>query len=143
MDAIGLDSPLGGPHDAALRARASSTGPSCRALRLRAGIDAQALGDEIERLWLETRGPHRSSMVALSVVQTCGRSVDERERDALRLLRLEADGVDPAPSGARLLATLVSVDVAEHLLLLAAAPAALDALVARLSQRYPLAALFT
>jgi hypothetical protein len=114
------------------------------ALRLHAGVDADRLESELARLWEETGPRRRGRGVELSVVETCGRNPADRERDAMRLLRLEADR---SASGSRtepLRATLVSLDSADHLLLIAA-PAAcgaavLSGLVAGLSRLYPFAA---
>lgn len=136
----------GGTHAAeALRPIASrdDAAPVRVALRLAASIDAEALGDELARLWTERCALRRgAARVELSVVETCGRSPAERERDALRLLDAETRAVRPAGT---LRATLVSLGTRDHLLLLAAAPGALalQALgrtAADLERLYPLAA---
>lgn len=89
-------------------------------MRLSAEVDADALVEDLARLWADAPSRTRAaSRVELSVVETCGRSAADRERDALRLLHAEADG---PPCTAALRATLVSLAAGEHLLLLAASP---------------------
>ncbi len=108
------------------------------ALRLSAHIDAEALCEQLAVLWRDAlRRPRGGSGVELSIVEICGRSRGDRERDAIRLLRTET-----APTACALRATLVSLDPGEHLLMLAAAAhpgavAPLAALVAELGRQYP------
>jgi hypothetical protein len=109
------------------------------ALRLSAVIDADALVEDLARLWRDAPCRTRvASRVELSVVETCGRSAADRERDALRLLHAEADG---PPCTAALRATLVTLAAGEHLLLLSASPkvgaTGLVALADGLARRYP------
>ena len=82
--------------------------------------------------------PRAASRVELSVVEICGRSSADRERDALRLLRTETP-----PGAGTLRATLVSLGPLEHLLMLAAgeqpaADGALALLAAELGRRDPM-----
>ena len=134
MDALAHE-----PTPVAPRA-ARSAGGDVRALRLSGAPDARSLGEELERTWIEARGAHRAAAFALSLVETCGRTRAERERDARRLLRLEAD-VPGLASRGRLRATLVGIDPQDHLLLLTGAPDVLDAAVERLARRWPVAPL--
>jgi hypothetical protein len=107
------------------------------ALRLSGQVDADALCDRLAGIWREVlRRPRAASRVELSVVEICGRSSADRERDALRLLRTETP-----PGAGALRATLVSLGPLEHLLMLAAGeqqspggPLAL--LAAELGRRY-------
>jgi hypothetical protein len=117
--------------------------PSSLTVRLRTDVDTDALREHLARLWCEQGGRRRArSGVELSVVETCGRSPGERERDALRLLGLEAASRRDAASGVPLRATLVSVDARDHLLLLAAPAegggAMLRPILAGLRERYAL-----
>jgi hypothetical protein len=102
------------------------------ALRLPEPVDAELLREQIAALWPRggTRGT-RSRRIELSVVETCGRTPDEREHDALRLLRAEAD--TPGPMGL-LRATLVRLSASEHLLLLTAVATPSDGLIALASE---------
>jgi hypothetical protein len=80
--------------------------------------------------------------VALSLVETCGRSRDARERDALRLLEAEASAWPVRAPGAVLRAVLVRLDRTDHLLLLAApeargAAGRLAAVAAEVARLYP------
>jgi hypothetical protein len=114
------------------------------ALRVHAGIDPDRLADELGRVWRDAGGTRREAVgVALSVVETCGRDADERERDALRVLSDERRTASPRGT---LRATLVSLGSREHLLLLAAAPGAtalqaLSAIAEDLERLYPIATL--
>ena len=109
------------------------------ALRLSGQVDADALCERLAGIWREVlRRPRAASRVELSVVEICGRSSGDRERDALRLLRTETP-----PGAGALRATLVSLGPLEHLLMLAAGeqPAAagpLARLAAELGDRYPM-----
>jgi hypothetical protein len=86
------------------------------ALRLSGQVDADALCDRLAGIWREVlRRSRAASRVELSVVEICGRSSADRERDALRLLRTETP-----PGAGALRATLVSLGPLEHLLMLAA-----------------------
>lgn len=128
------------------------------ALRLQAGVDVDLLAAQLRELCTTEPGPRgqahalggsRQTAVALSVVETFGRSRAERERDALRLVELESrDACDlPRADSPRepLRATLVSVDTFEHLLLLhaplARGRALLEAVTTGLGLLYPVAAL--
>jgi hypothetical protein len=117
------------------------------ALRIAPGPDADALGEQLPRLWRARAAPRRGARrIELSIVETCGRSREERERDALRLLQAEAAGAPWAGERDTLRATLVSVDTDEHLLLLAAgsgavAAGAVAAVVSELARLYPVAML--
>ncbi len=112
------------------------------ALRLSAGVDVDRLADELGHAWRAARGARRDTAgIALSVVETCGRTPDERERDALRVLRDECHATGPRGT---LRATLVSLGAREHLLLLAAAPGAaalgaLRSIAEDLERLYPIA----
>jgi hypothetical protein len=112
------------------------------ALRLSTGIDPERLAEELGRAWRSLGGTRRDAVgVALSIVETCGRDADERERDALRVLSDECRAANPRGT---LRATLVSLGSREHLLLLAAAPGAtalqaLSAIVEDLERLYPIA----
>lgn len=138
--------PPGGCPNRPAAAAPIGDGTARLALRLHAGIDTDRLESELARLWQQRAGTRRNgSGVEMSVVETCGRNSIDRERDAMRLLRLEAEQPGTGNRGEPLRATLVSVDSADHLLLLAA-PAACSAavlcgLVAELARLYPFAAL--
>jgi hypothetical protein len=112
------------------------------ALRIGAGIDAERLGDELGRAWRASGGARRDAAgVAMSVVETFGRTPVERERDALRLLDDERRA---AGLHGTLRATLVSLGARDHLLLLAAAPGvaawqALRTIAEELGRHYPIA----
>jgi hypothetical protein len=112
------------------------------ALRIGAGVDPDRLGVELRRAWRDAGGTRRDATgVALSIVESCGRTPTERERDALRLLDDERRAAGPHGT---LRATLVGLRPAEHLLLLAlapgaAAPQALPAIAEALARRYPVA----
>jgi hypothetical protein len=115
------------------------------ALRLHADVDTDLLETELSRLW-QAAGPRRCCCgVELSIVETCGRNPADRERDAMRLLRLEADQSGSGSRKEPLRATLVSLDLTDHLLLLAApaacSAAVLSGLVAELSRLYPFASI--
>lgn len=109
------------------------------ALRLSGQVDADALCERLAGIWREVlRRPRAASRVELSVVEICGRSSGDRERDALRLLRTETP-----PGAGALRATLVSLGPLEHLLMLAAgeqptAVGPLAMLAAELGHRYPM-----
>lgn len=113
------------------------------ALRLHASIDAEQLREQLRRWWQPPTCRRRSTpSVMLSVVETCARSRQDRERDALKLLRLEADAHPRGEPHEGLRATLVSLDATEHLLLLvvdpgAASAAGLPALSSALAHHYP------
>jgi hypothetical protein len=118
-------------------------GTGTMALRLSATLDPDLLREQLGVCWQASGGRRRDrSTFAMSVVESCARSRQARERDALRLLALEAADA-PAFEGRDFLrATLVSLDAAEHLLLLAVAPkectaALLRHLVDELARRYP------
>lgn len=125
----------------AVRAANGDLGPAPRvALRVSAEVDADVLVEDLAGLWRDALAHRRaSSRVELSVVETCGRSAADRERDALRLLHAEVDG---PPCAAALRATLVTLGAGEHLLLLAASAklgqVGLAALVDGLGRRYRL-----
>jgi len=140
--------------------RPSSAAPASHriALRLQAGVDADLLAAQLRELC--TAEPNRSGQppplgrsretaVALSVVETCGRSRAERERDAYRLVEIESrDCADLQRSDSPrepLRATLVSVDTFDHFLLLdsplARGRALLEAITTGLGLLYPVAAL--
>ncbi|MCX7231546.1 MAG: hypothetical protein NTW15_21515 [Burkholderiales bacterium] len=140
--------PASPPHSP----RAATAAPRCEdgcgpdgadapriALRLSGQVDADALCERLAGIWREVlRRPRVASRVELSVVEICGRSSGDRERDALRLLRTETP-----PGAGALRATLVSLGPLEHLLMLAAGeqPAAagpLARLAAELGHRYPM-----
>lgn len=112
------------------------------ALRLSTGIDPERLADDLGRAWRRLGGTRReAARVALSIVETCGRTAHERERDALRVLSDERRAASPRGT---LRATLVSLGSREHLLLLAAAPGAtalqaLSAIAEDLERLYPIA----
>lgn len=127
-------------------------------LRLQAGVDADLLAAQLRELCtaepsglgrVPPLGRSRQTAVALSVVETCGRSRAARERDALRLVELEShDRADLHRSDSPrepLRATLVSVDTFDHFLLLdaplARGRALLEAITTELGQFYPVAAL--
>ena len=107
-----------------------------------AGVDAQRLSDELGRAWRARGGTRRDAPgVAMSIVETCGRTAADRERDALRLLDEERRAAGPQGT---LRATLVSLGAGDHLLLLAAAPGAappqaLTTIVEDLGRMYPIA----
>ncbi len=109
------------------------------ALRLSGQVDADALCERLAGIWREVlRRPRAATRVELSVVEICGRSSGDRERDALRLLRTETP-----PGAGALRATLVSLGPLEHLLMLAAgeqptAVGPLAMLAAELGHRYPM-----
>jgi hypothetical protein len=128
-----IDASPGGPQ-------AARTEPSSLTLRLRGDVDADALREQLARLWRERGGRRRAGPgVVLSVVETCGCSPGERERDAMRLLGLEAACDPDAAHGVPLRATLVSVDARDHLLRLGAPArggAMLRPIVAALRERY-------
>ncbi|RPH43149.1 MAG: hypothetical protein EHM87_14675 [Burkholderiales bacterium] len=132
-DARGALGPMPGPADDPEGDSASRI-----ALRLSALVDADALCERLAGIWRDAlRRPRGASGVELSVVEICGRTRGDRERDALRLLRTET-----APTACALRATLVSLDPHEHLLMLTAAahPAVvgpLAALAAELGRQYP------
>jgi hypothetical protein len=118
-------------------------GPSRCTVRLRADVDTDALREQLARLWREHGGRCRArSAVAMSVVETCGRSTGERERDAMRLLGLEAATRCDAGAGLPLRATLVSIEARYHLLQLTAPAegggAMLRPVLAGLRERYAL-----
>jgi hypothetical protein len=130
------------PHEPfRVRPAAGDDAPAL-ALRLSAGVDVDRLAEEIARAWRAARPTRRDAAdVALSVVETCGRTPGERERDALRVLRDERRAAGPRGT---LRATLVSLGAREHLLLLAAAPGttalqALSAIAEDLERLYPVA----
>ncbi len=141
------------------RRPASSPSDSHRiALRLQAGVDADLLAAQLRDLCTAEQGQHgqaqplggsRPTAVALSVVETCGRSRAARERDAFRLFETESreSGDLPRTDSARepLRATLVSVDAFDHLLLLdaplARGRALLETITTGLGLLYPVAAL--
>jgi hypothetical protein len=109
-------------------------------LRLPQSIDPDTLAAQLAALWRVATGRCPPAVrVEMSVVETCGRTRGERERDARRLLQAER-GPRPRPGSLR--ATLVSVDAHEHLLLLAAASGtgALTTLVTELERLHPLLA---
>ena len=127
------------------------------ALRLQAGVDVDLLAAQLRELCITESGPRgqahplggrRPTAVALSVVETCGRSRAARERDALRLVELESRDAGDLQRCDNprepLRATLVSVDTFDHLLLLdaplARGRALLEAITAGLGQLYPVAA---
>lgn len=114
---------------------AGPPGAACLLLRLRTATDPDALADQLSRLCRQLPGGRRAApAMAVSVVQTCGRSAAERERDALRLLETEARATRCATSRPTVRATLVSIGADEHLLLLAVAPdAAMERLLATLA----------
>jgi hypothetical protein len=100
------------------------------AMRL-TGVDADALAAELVGLWQGAVGGHRQALrIDVSLVETCGRSGADRERDARRLLRAEVDEAAACACGCAMRATLVRLEPLEHLVLLACAPdvRALDAL---------------
>lgn len=113
------------------------------ALRLCAPVDADLLHDQLRRWWQPASCRRRGvPAVVLSVVESCARSRQERERDALRLLGLEAEAGPRRDPRDALRATLVSLDATEHLLLLAVDPGAsaaagLPALSSALAAKYP------
>jgi hypothetical protein len=128
------------------------------ALRLQAGVDVDLLAAQLRELCITESGPRgqahplggrRPTAVALSVVETCGRSRAARERDALRLVELESRDAGDLQRCDNprepLRATLVSVDTFDHLLLLdaplARGRALLEAITTGLGQLYPVAAL--
>ena len=102
------------------------------ALRLREPVDAELLREQIAAPW-PGRGTRRAAArrIELSVVETCGRTPDERERDALRLLRAEADAAGPM---GLLRATLVRLSASEHLLLLTAVAGPAEGLIALVNE---------
>jgi hypothetical protein len=127
-------------------------------LRLQAGVDVDLLAAQLRELCITASGPRgqahplggrRPTAVALSVVETCGRSRAARERDALRLVELESRDAGDLQRCDNprepLRATLVSVDTFDHLLLLdaplARGRALLEAITTGLGQLYPVAAL--
>jgi hypothetical protein len=122
---------------------------ACRLLRLRTGTDADTLREQLSQLCRQLPGGGRAApamAMAVSVVETCGPSAADRERDALRVLDAEARTPGSAAPRRMLRATLVSVAPDEHLLLLAVAPDTamqrlLSMLVGELSRLYPAAAL--
>ena len=100
------------------------------AMRL-TGVDADALAEELVGLWQGAVGRHRPALrVDVSLVETCGRSGAERERDARRLLRAEVDEAAACACGCAMRATLVRLEPLEQMVLLTCAPdvRALDAL---------------
>jgi hypothetical protein len=128
------------------------------ALRLQAGVDADLLVEQLRELCTAEPdqsgqapklGRSRQTGVALSVVETCGRSRAARERDAFRLVEIESrDSADLQRSDSPrepLRATLVSVDTFDHFLLLdaplARGRALLEAITIGLGLLYPVAAL--
>jgi hypothetical protein len=125
------------------------------ALRLQAGVDADLLAAQLRDLCTaesgqaQRLGRSRQTGVALSVVETCGRSRAARERDAFRLVEIESrDCADLQRSNSPrepLRATLVSVDTFDHFLLLdaplARGRALLEAITIGLGLLYPVAAL--
>jgi hypothetical protein len=140
--------------------RPSSAAPTSHriALRLQAGVDADLLAAQLRELCTAEPSPSgrapplggsRQTAVALSVVETCGRSRAARERDALRLVELESRDCDDLQRSDSprepLRATLVSVDTFDHFLLLdaplARGRALLEAITTGLGQFYPVAAL--
>ena len=129
------------PPPSRTRPAVPDDGPAL-ALRVSAGVDADRLAEELGRAWRATACARRSAPgIALSVVETCGRTPGERERDAMRLLADERHADRPRGT---LRATLVSLGAGDHLLLLAAAPgatalAALSAIAADLGRLYPVA----
>jgi hypothetical protein len=114
-----------------------------RTLRVAGAVDADTLRAQLDRLWSPGDSRGRSPPgVALSLVETCGRSRDARERDALRLLEAEASAWPVRAPGAVLRAVLVRLDRTDHLLLLAApeargAAGRLAAVAAEVARLYP------
>ncbi len=130
------------PHTPS-RARHATPDPApVLALRIGAGVDADRLSDELGRAWRAAGASRRDAPgVAMSIVETCGRTPAERERDALRLLDEERRAAGPHGT---LRATLVSLGAGDHLLLLAAAPGAtvlhaLSTIAEELGRFYPIA----
>jgi len=125
------------------------------ALRLQAGVDADLLVAQLRELCTaepgqaQKLGCSRQTGVALSVVETCGRSRAARERDAFRLVEIEScdwGNLQRSNSSREpLRATLVSVDTYDHFLLLdaplARGRALLEAITIGLGRLYPVAAL--
>jgi hypothetical protein len=132
----------GAPVPAPAAGASDGAGSAGLTVRLAARIDVDALGEHLVRLWRQQGGGGRAGpVVELSVVETCGRSPAERERDALRVLQAESLEHARAPGTVPLRATLVSLGTHDHLLRLAVpadAAALLGRLVAHLSQAYPL-----
>jgi len=114
------------------------------ALRLSAPLDPDHLREHLAACWQATGGRRRDrSTFTLSVVESCARSRHARERDALRLLALEAANAPACDDRDRLRATLVSLEASEHLLLLSVAPKActsalLRSLADELARRWPI-----
>ena len=108
------------------------------------GIDLDALGADLHRLWQSfgTSG-RRAARIEVSCVESCAESRAERERDARRLIELEGEAHRGGGLANALRATLVRLDPGEYLLLLAAPAAAsaasLSQLVRELARHYPLA----
>lgn len=115
--------------------------PDRVALRV-TGPQASAFPEALPALWRAVTGGRAArARIELSVVETCGRSCDDRQRDALRLLQAEADTVAGTRSRAALRATVVRIDAREQWVMLAAHPDrdtrdAVDRLVAELAGRY-------
>jgi hypothetical protein len=120
---------------------ASAPAPARVALRV-TGPEAGAFPEALPALWRAVSGGGRTrARIELSVVETCGRCGDDRQRDALRLLRAEANAVAGSVRGAALRATVVRIDAREQWVMLAAQPdratrEAVDRLVAELATRF-------
>jgi len=118
--------------------------PGRAAWESESGIDLDALGADLHRLWQSfgTSGL-RGARIEVSCVESCAESRAERERDALRLIELEGAAHRGGGLANALRATLVRLDPGEYLLLLAAPAAAsaasLSQLVGELARHYPLA----
>ena len=92
------------------------------AMRL-SGIDAETLAEQLTALWEDAAGRYRPALrFDVSLVETCGRSGAEREHDAHRLVRAEANEAAACACGCAMRATLVRLERLEHLVLLACAP---------------------
>lgn len=119
-------------------------GRDCDRAPTQSGIDLDALGADLHRLWQSfgARG-RRAARIEVSCVESCAESRAERERDARRLIELEGSAHRGGGLANALRATLVRLDPGEYLLLLAApaaaSAAALGQLVGELAQQYPLA----
>jgi hypothetical protein len=118
--------------------------PGRAAWESESGIDLDALGADLHRLWQSfgTSG-RRAARIEVSCVESCAESRAERERDARRLIELEGGAHRGGGLANALRATLVRLDPGEYLLLLAAPAAAsaasLSQLVRELARHYPLA----
>jgi hypothetical protein len=108
------------------------------------GIDLDALGADLHRLWQSfgTSG-RRAARIEVSCVESCAESRAEREHDARRLIELEGAAHRGGGLANALRATLVRLDPGEYLILLAApaaaSAAALNQLAGELARHYPLA----